>query len=51
MLKAAETGLSVEEFCREYGVSRATFYNWRRKYGGLEVDDAKRLNALEDESR
>ena len=41
----------VEELCREHGVSRATFYSWRKKFGGLDVDDAKRLKALEEENR
>ena len=51
ILKAAEAGVAVEELCREHGVSRATFYNWRKKFGGLEVDDAKRLKSLEEENR
>ena len=51
ILKAAEAGVAVEELCREFGVSRATFYNWRKKFGGLEVDDAKRLKSLEEENR
>jgi len=51
VLKAAEAGVPTEELCREHGISRATFYSWRKKYGGLEVDDAKRLKALEDENR
>ena len=51
ILKAAEAGVAVQELCREHGVSRATFYSWRKKFGGLEVDDAKRLKALEDENR
>jgi putative transposase len=51
VLKSAEAGVPVEELLRTHGVSRATFYNWRKKYGGLEVDDAKRLKSLEDENR
>lgn len=51
ILKTAEAGMTVDAICREHGVSRATFYSWRRKYGGLEVDDAKRLKAVEDENR
>ena len=51
ILKAAESGMSTEDLCREHGISRATFYNWRKKYGGLEVSDAKRLKSLEDENR
>jgi putative transposase len=51
ILKTAEAGMTVDQICREHGVSRATFYSWRRKYGGMEVDDAKRLKAVEDENR
>lgn len=51
VLKSAEAGVPVEELLRTHGISRATFYNWRKKYGGLEVDDAKRLKSLEDENR
>lgn len=51
ILKSAEAGVPVDELLRKHGVSRATFYNWRKKYGGLEVDDAKRLKGLEDENR
>jgi putative transposase len=51
ILKAAEAGVGVDELCREHGVSRGTFYRWRSKYGGLEVDDAKRLKSLEEENR
>ncbi len=51
ILKSAEAGVPIEELCREHGISRATFYSWRKKFGGLEVDDAKRLKALEDENR
>jgi putative transposase len=43
--------LSAAEICRKYGISDATFYNWRSKYGGMEVSEAKRLKALEDENR
>ncbi len=51
ILKSAEAGVPVEELCRQNGVSRATFYAWRKRFGGLEVDDAKRLKALEEENR
>lgn len=51
ILKSAEAGVPVDELLRTHGVSRATFYNWRKKYGGLEVDDAKRLKALQEENR
>ena len=51
VLKQAETGRSVNELCREHGVSDATFYTWRRKYRGLELNDLKKLRQLEDENR
>ena len=51
ILKEHEAGLPAAELCRKYGVSEATFYKWRRKFGGMEVSDAKKLKALEDENR
>ena len=48
--KRAEAGLTVPELCRELGISSATFYKWKAKYGGLEVSEAKRLRSLEDEN-
>jgi len=51
ILKTAEAGVPIDELMRTHGVSRATFYHWRKKYGGLEIDDAKRLKSLEDENR
>ena len=51
ILKTAEAGVPIEELARTHGISRATFYHWRKKYGGLEIDDAKRLKSLEDENR
>lgn len=50
-LKENEAGRSVDEISRELGVSRGTFYTWRRKYGGMEVSHMKRLKELEDENR
>ena len=50
ILKESEAGLPTAELCRKYGISSATFYKWKAKYGGLEVSDAKRLKALEDEN-
>jgi len=50
ILKAAESGISVVDLCRKYGMSDATFYKWRAKYGGLEASDLKRLKALEEEN-
>ena len=51
ILKEHAAGLSASELCRKHGISDATFYTWRKKYGGLEVSEAKRLRALEDENR
>lgn len=51
VLKEAEAGKKVEEVCREQGVSKVTFYEWRKKYSGMTVSDAKRLKALEEENR
>lgn len=50
VLREAEAGVPVKELCRKYGFSDATFYNWRSKYGGLDVSEAKRLKALEAEN-
>jgi putative transposase len=50
VLKEHQAGLSAAELCRKHGISDATFYNWRSKYGGLEVSEAKRLKQLEDEN-
>ena len=51
ILREHDAGLSTAEICRKYGVSNATFYKWRGKYGGMEVSDARKLKALEDENR
>ena len=51
ILKQSEAGAKTDELCRQHGVSRATFYAWRKKYRGMEVEDAKRLKQLEDENR
>ena len=48
--KEHQAGLSAAELCRKHGISDATFYNWRSKYGGMDVSDAKRLQALEAEN-
>lgn len=50
ILKEHQAGLSAAELCRKHGISDATFYKWRAKYGGLEVSDARRLRALEQEN-
>jgi putative transposase len=51
VLKEHQAGIPVAELCREYGISDATFYNWRSRYGGMEVSDARRLKSLEEENR
>jgi putative transposase len=50
-LKRAEAGVPVKDLCRELGISSATFYQWRSKYGGMEASDLKRLKELEEENR
>ncbi len=50
VLKEHEAGGRVDELCRRHGVSTATFYIWRKKYGGMEASDAKRLRELEAEN-
>lgn len=50
VLKQAEAGVAVKELCRKLGISDATFYNWKAKYGGLSVSDLKRLKELEAEN-
>jgi putative transposase len=51
ILKEHDAGLSTAEICRKYGVSGPTFYKWRGKFGGMEVSDARKLKALEEENR
>ena len=50
ILREQEAGASTAEVCRKHGISSATFYKWKSKYGGLDVSDARRLKALEDEN-
>jgi putative transposase len=50
VLKEAEAGVAVKELCRKHGISDATFYNWKAKYGGLGVSELKRLRELEAEN-
>jgi putative transposase len=50
ILKEHQAGMSAADLCRKHGISDATFYIWRKKYGGMEVSEAKRLKALEDEN-
>jgi len=47
ILKAHQAGMTAAELCRKHGISDATFYKWRSKYGGMDVSDAKKLKALE----
>ncbi len=49
-LRQAQSGVAVKDLCRKHGFSDAAFYGWRAKYGGMQVDDAKRLKALEAEN-
>ena len=49
-IKQHEAGTKVDEICRQLGISNGTFYNWRSKYAGLEVNEAKRLRELELEN-
>ena len=51
ILKEVEGGRTVKEVCREYGMSDATYYNWKAKYGGMTASDIKRLKELEQENR
>jgi putative transposase len=50
-LREAESGRPVTEICRQLGISDATFYNWRKKFGGMGVSEIRRLKALEEENR
>lgn len=50
VLKEAEAGAKTSELCRTHGISEATFYNWKAKFGGMDVSDAKRLKQLEAEN-
>ena len=51
ILREQEAGAKTADVCRKHGISSATFFKWKSKYGGLEVSDARRLKALEDENR
>ncbi len=50
ILKEHQAGMTPSELCRKRGISDATFYTWRKKYGGMDVSDAKRLKAIEEEN-
>jgi len=51
ILKDYESGIDAQSLCREHGISRATLYNWRKKYGGMDASQLKRLKELEEENR
>jgi putative transposase len=50
ILKQQEAGISVKDLAREHGISDATFYNWKAKYGGMEANEVKRMKELEEEN-
>jgi putative transposase len=51
VLKEAEAGMKVADLCRKHGISDATFYTWRSRYGGMEVSEARRAHQLEEENQ
>ena len=51
ILKEHEAGISAKDLCRKHGMSDASFYKWKAKFGGMEISDARRLRDLEDENR
>jgi len=51
VLKESEAGAKTADLCRKYGMSEPTFYNWKAKYGGLQVSEVRRLKVLEEENR
>lgn len=51
ILKEYDAGRDTSDLCREHGISRATFYNWKKRYGGMEASQLKRLKELEEENR
>ncbi len=50
ILKSADAGMKIKDLCREHGISEATYYNWKSKYGGMEASDVKRMKELEAEN-
>jgi putative transposase len=50
ILKEGDSGMKIEELCRKHGISNATYYNWKSKFGGMEASDIKRLRELEEEN-
>jgi putative transposase len=51
VLNEAQAGAAIDELCRRHGISQATYYKWKQKFGGMEVSDTKRLRLIEDENR
>jgi len=51
VLKEADAGMKVADLCRKHGISDATFFNWRSRYGGMDVSEARRLRQLEEENQ
>ncbi|EPN9581679.1 transposase [Salmonella enterica subsp. diarizonae serovar 21:z10:e,n,x,z15] len=51
VIKSVEAGRTVKDVCREVGISEATYYNWKSKYGGMEASDIKKIKEPEDENR
>jgi putative transposase len=51
ILKEFDAGRETKDLCREHGISRATFYNWKKRYGGMDASQLKRLKELEDENK
>jgi putative transposase len=51
VLQEAQAGATIEELCRRHGISQGTYYKWKQKFSGMEVNDARRLRLLEDENR
>ena len=51
ILKEGESGISLDDLCRKHNIGQSTYYNWRAKYGGMELSDMKRLKVLEEENR
>jgi putative transposase len=50
ILKSADAGMKIKDLCREHGISEATYYNWKSKYGGMEASDVKRMKELKAEN-
>lgn len=50
ILKEVDVGFKVEDICRKHGISNATYYNWKSKYGGMEASDIKKMRELQDEN-